>query len=139
GDELLTAITPDHVDLTRILAQNPGCFGEHEVPGRVPVGVIEKLEAIEVEHHDGKVLSAALDSLMLLVQELVDVPVVEQTRQPIGDREAAETLVDLFELLVLPVELVLELLDAQHRADARLQLGEVDRLREVVVRTGIET
>src|SRR5690606_31810278 len=61
----------------------------------------------------------------------VDLAMVVKAGQSVADAEALE-------LPVLLLELVLEPLDAEHRADARLELRKVDRLGQVVVSAGIE-
>ena len=83
-------------------------------------------------------LAGARAALELLVQQLVHVAVVEQLGQPVGDGELLEPLVGHLQLAVLLVQLVLQALDAEHGAHPRLQLGEVDRLADVVVGAAVQ-
>src|SRR5690606_27742550 len=119
------------VDLARGAPQDLGQLLEHAVAHLVAVRVVDLLEVVEVEHHDGDGLARPLRPLELLVEDLLDVAVVVEAGEAVADAE-------LRELEVLLLELLLEALDAEHRADAGLELGEVDRLGEVVVRPGIE-
>src|SRR5690606_17167317 len=119
------------VDLARVLAEDLRQLLEHLVACWMPVRIVYRLETIEIQHCNRDLLRGALGAVELLVQQAVDLAMVVKAGQSVADAEALE-------LPVLLLELVLEPLDAEHRADARLELRKVDRLGQVVVSAGIE-
>ena len=111
---------------------------EHRVAGLVSVRVVDALEPVEVAHDARERLVQALGVLEHLVDALLEVPPIVEARERVGLRHVTQPLVRLEQLALAFLELFLEPLDAQHRREPRLQLGEVDRLRDVVVRAGLE-
>ena len=73
-----------------------------------------------------------------LVDALVEMPTVVESCERIRLRHVAQLLVDFEQLLLSLLECFLQALDAEHRAQARLELRKVDRLGDVVVGTGLE-
>ena len=72
------------------------------------------------------------------VELLLEMPPVIESREAVGLRHVAQPFVRL-EKLPLPLfELLLQSLDAQHRLEARFELGELDRLGDVVVCARLE-
>jgi hypothetical protein len=130
-DELLTAVATQTVDVAARVPQDVCELDEHTIAGLVAVRVVDGLEAVQVEHGYRHAVARALDALVLVRQQAVDVAVVEQARQAVADAEPLQ-------LPVLLLQLVLQPLDAQHRADPRLELGEVDGLRQVVVGASVQ-
>src|SRR5690606_364128 len=120
-DELLAAVAAQFVDFARCAPQDLRQLLEHAVAHLVAGRVVALLAAVEVEHHEGAAPARRLGPRELLGEDLRDVAVVVAAGQTVADAE-------LRELEVLLLELLLEALDAEHRADAGLELGEVDRL-----------
>ena len=83
-------------------------------------GVVELLEVIDVEHQQRERETAALRALDLEGQALVEMAVVVEAGQAVGDRELGEARVRLGELVRALVDLRLEL--AVH-LEQRLVLG----------------
>src|SRR5262249_33684058 len=59
-DELLAAPAADRVSLPREGAEEPADLTEHHVAGRVAEGVVDLLEAVEIEQHDRELVGEAL-------------------------------------------------------------------------------
>src|SRR5256885_3057337 len=73
------------------------------------------------------------------VELLLEVTPIVEPRKAVGLRHIAQPLVRLEQLSLPFLELLLETLYAKHRANARLELGKLDRLRYIVVRPCLET
>jgi hypothetical protein len=74
--ELLAAVAGRLVDLARLLAQHRGHRGEHPVAGLVAVGVVDRLEVVDVEHDQADARLEAPRALDLVGQRLLEAPVV---------------------------------------------------------------
>ena len=137
--KLFSTIPTDAIDLSRLLFQDPGELLQHGVAGLMAVGVVHTLEAIQItQHHRHRLVQAARMAERLL-QALLDVASIIEAGQRIGLRHLEQLSIDLRQLAFAIFERILQRLDAQHRLHARLELGEVDRLRDVVVRPGIQS
>jgi hypothetical protein len=130
-EELLAAVPPHPVDLAGRVAEDVGDLPQHGVAGLVAVRVVDALEVVDVGHDDGERLVEARGVLERLGEPLLDVPPVVDAGEPVGLRHAPQ-------LVVGPRQLLLQRLDAQQRLHARLELGELDRLGDVVVGAGVE-
>ena len=74
-----------------------------------------------------------------LLEPLLEMAAVVEPSQRVGLRHVAQPLVGLEQLALALLELLLQPLDAEHRIDARFELGEVDRLGDVVVGARLES
>ena len=138
-EELLAAESSRAIDLAYLVAKNFCKLLQYGIAGLVAVGVVHALEAIQVTHHAGERLVQALRVLEHLLDPFLEVAPVVEARERVGLRHVPQPFVGLEQLAFALLQLVLEALDAQHRREPRLQLGEVDRLRDVVVGTGLES
>src|SRR5689334_13385580 len=136
--ELLATVAADAVDLPRLLLEDRRQLLEHLVARLVAVGVVDALEVVQVAHDAREWLIEPLGVMEHLLQPVVQVAPVVEPREAVRLRHVAEALVDLEQLALALLQRLLEALDAQHRANPRLQLGEVDRLGDVVVGTRLE-
>ena len=137
--ELLAAIPAGAVDLANLGAQNTRELLEHRVARLVAIGVVHTLEAIEIAHHAGERLVQPLGVLEHLVDPLLEMPPVIEAGERVRLRHVPQLFIRLHQLALAFLELLLETLDAQHRREPRLQFGEVDGLRDVVVGAGLES
>jgi hypothetical protein len=71
---------------------------EHCVPGGVPVGVVDRLEEVEVDDDQRERLAKAPGAVLLLGQDPVVLAPVEEARQLVAGREAAQRLQGVAEL-----------------------------------------
>ena len=92
--ELLAAVAGDDVDLAHDRRQHPAELGERRVAGDVTVRVVEALEVVGVDHEQRQVLAVALRARDLVVEPLLQVAVVAQAGELVGDREALGELVE---------------------------------------------
>jgi len=83
-EELLAAQAADAIDRPRLVPQNLRELLENFVAGLVPVGVVHRLEAIEVAHHAGERLSKATCVGEHLAEPMLEVPAVVESRQGVG-------------------------------------------------------
>ena len=92
SDELLAAVTGDHVDLARHLSGRVGDHPQRDVAHLVPVRVVDVLEGIDVVEAKGQIVAVAVGALGLHFGRLEEMPPVVQSGERIGDRKPAETL-----------------------------------------------
>ena len=137
--ELLAAVAAHPVDLPRVVAQDLGKLAQHLIAGLMPVRVIDTLEHVEVAHHARERLVETDRMLERLFQPFLEAPAVVDAGEGVGARDAHELVVDGEQLGALALDLLLQRLDAQQRADPRFELGEIDRFGDVVVGAGVET
>ena len=76
---------------------NIGDGGEHVIPSRVTVFVVDLLEVVEVRDDEAGVLTGALRPEELGAQRSRELPLVEQTRQPIVGGEMGKAPVGTIE------------------------------------------
>jgi len=89
--ELVAADAPAHVAGPQLAEDHVGGHPERLVPGPVAVGVVELLEVVEVEHHDGDLLPAVAGPLERVVQRVVQPAVVQHAREPGGPEAPRST------------------------------------------------
>src|SRR5436305_2153682 len=82
--QLLTAVARRRVGLTRGLAQYARNLLEHHVALLVSVGVVERLEVVNVEQDQSDRIVVAADLLHLGPQELLKTSVIGKTGQLVG-------------------------------------------------------
>jgi hypothetical protein len=124
-------VSGSSADFARRLAQDVRELQQHAVPGLVSVCIVHGLEAVQVEHGHRDEVPRTLGALELVLEQVVDVAMVEEAGKAVADAQP-------FQLAVLLFQLVLQPLDPQHGADARLQLREVDGFGEVIVGTCVQ-
>ena len=137
--KLFSPIPADAVDLARLFFQDAGELLQYHIAHLMAVGVVHALEAIQITHHHCQRLLEPPRVTEHFLQTLLQVTPIVESRQRIGLRHLEETCVDFGQLALSLLQCVLESLDAQHRFHARFELGEVDRLRDVVVGTGVQS
>ena len=105
----------------------------------MPVLVVHALEAIQVAHDARQRLLEPLGVREHLVHLLLDEPPVLESGQAVRARHMTQALVGFQQLPLALFQLFLQPLDAQHRANPRLELGELDGLGDVVVGARLES
>ena len=84
--ELLAAVARGDVDAgADVRAEDAADLSEHEVARRVPEAVVEVLEVVDVDHEQRQRQAVALGAGDLLVEALVEVAVVVEPREAVGD------------------------------------------------------
>src|SRR3954452_21695145 len=91
-DELLAAVATDHVDLADLIADPVGDLHHHRVAHLVAVGIVDLLEQVEVEHQDGQRAVEPAGTLDFSTQGCLEEPVVAETGEAVGDRQALRLL-----------------------------------------------
>jgi hypothetical protein len=82
--ELLAADPADDVARAHGRAQVVGELGEHLVAHGMPEDVVDLLEVVDVDHHDGDVLVRGRGERQLAPEALVEVTVVVEPRERVG-------------------------------------------------------
>ena len=93
--QLLATVPRRGVGIAGIFLQNAGYMAEHGVPLRVPVGVVDRLEVVDVEHDQADRVVVAADLLDLGVQKRLEAAVVRKTGQLVRDGLATHLIVEL--------------------------------------------
>ncbi len=137
--ELLAAVAAHPVDLPCVVAQDLGELAQYLIAGLMAVGVVDTLEHVEIAHDARERLAQAERVLEGLVEAFFEAAPVVDAREGVGPRDAHELIVDREQLRPLAFDFLLQGLDPQERSDPRLELGEIDRLGDVVVGPGVET
>ncbi len=137
--EFLAAVAAHPVDLPCVVAQDLGELAQYFITGLMPVAVVDTLEHVEIAHHARERLVEAERVLEGLVEAFFEAAPVVDARQGVGTGDPHELIVDRGQLRPLALDLFLQRLDPKERSDPCLQLGEVDRLGDVVVGPGVET
>src|SRR6185295_10662841 len=88
--ELLAAVAGDDVGLADGLAEGGGQVAEHLVPHLVAVGLVDVLEVVEVEEEQRQRVVVALGAAELLAEAVLEVAVVVDGGEPVGDGETVE-------------------------------------------------
>src|SRR5262245_7326487 len=128
-EELLPPITADTVVIAKLRPQASGDLPEHNVPHKMPVGVVDELEVVNVgqDHPDRRVL--AVGARRFLHQELVNRPPVPEVGELVvrGLLLQGSTGVE---------KVLLKVDDTASGAQAKLEFRVIDRLAEVVIGPG---
>src|SRR5205823_241796 len=125
--ELVASEARHGVARAQCAPQSPPDLPQQEVSARMAQCVVDLLEAIEVEQHDGETTSLALRLQQRLPRTIREERAVGQTSQPVMQR-----------LVFDPLELFLEsLLGATKGFLASLSLGDVDHVALRVERPGV--
>ena len=80
-DELVAAEPGDRVDRAQDRAEPGSDLREHDVADRVPVGVVDLLETVEVDQQDGERTALAPGPPERLLETVVQEETVRQARQ----------------------------------------------------------
>ena len=137
--KLFSTITTDAIDLARFVFQNPRELLQYRVTDLMAVGVVHTLEAIQITQHDGDGFFQPSRMSKRLLESLLDVATIVESRERIRLRHLQQTRVHFRQLSFTFLERILQSLDAQHRFHASFELGEVDGLCDVVVSARIES
>lgn len=89
-DELVAAEAGHQVARSHLAAQALGHLLEQGVAHRVAVGIVDGLEAIEIDHQDAAAAAAALAAGHSQPQVLLQVNAVDQSGQAVLQGQAAE-------------------------------------------------
>ena len=84
--ELVTAEAPDRVAVAHRVAQQLGDLAQHAVPGEVTAGVVDELEAIEVEITQHVLAIAAVAALDRLRQAPLELAAIDETGERVVRR-----------------------------------------------------
>ena len=128
------------------VANGSGNRGEAVVTLLVSVGVVELLEAVDVDHHERERTVPSPASPPLAIEHLVERPPVRDPGENVGGRKAFELEIRLFELLrdleehrvhrrellVASLETSLQARDPELMLDAREHFFELKWLRDVI-------
>ena len=136
--KFFSPIATDAVDLPRLLFQDARELFQNRIARLMAVGVVHTLEAIQITQHHRKRLLEPSRMTECFFEALLQIAPVVEPRQRIGLRYLEEPRIHLRELSLALLERVLQPLDAQHGLHARFELGEVDRLRDVIVGAGVQ-
>src|SRR6267143_2435357 len=74
--KFLSSKTANYVLTTEVLLEEPGHGSQYSIPCIVAVNVIESLEVIEIEKHNGERLTPALRPLQLPAESILHEPAV---------------------------------------------------------------
>ena len=85
GRELLAAVARGEVDVPDGVLEDAGDRAQRLVAGAVPVQVVEGAEVVEVAEEQGEARPLLLAALDLLAQALVEVAVVVEAGEAVGD------------------------------------------------------
>ena len=90
--ELLATQPPDHIGAAQPLPQHPAQVLQGKVSRFVAPAVIDLLEMIDIQQHQGKLVAAALTLLDALGKQLMKTGAIEYTGQSIHFRHALQRL-----------------------------------------------
>jgi hypothetical protein len=90
--EFFAAVTRDHVRRSHAARQSRRDFDEHAVARRVTEGVVDVLEAIEVEHRDTQLMAQAHGTSDLELDREIELAAVVDTGQAIASGEMQKSL-----------------------------------------------
>ena len=97
-DEFVAAQAADGVDLAHAGAHARRHFAQHDVAGLVAMGVVDRLELVEVEEHHGAAVLLAPPGGQRLVQPVEEQDAVGQAREGVVLGLVAHLLFDAFAL-----------------------------------------
>lgn len=138
--EFVAAITSDQVSRSVDGSRDRSShLPEAFVAGRMPMGIVIRFEAIDVEHDQGERRRFANRSTPFLVQKVVELSAIGNAGEAVEAGEAQEHLVrflelahDLKEFLLASLPTIDFVNQAQDRPDARQQFDFVDGLPNIV-------
>jgi len=96
--ELIAPEPPDRVRLASRLRERPPEGAQKPVALLVPFRVVRHLEVVEVKKHEGKPASVPLCTRELPADEVVERPVVQESRQGVPPRQLGQAARDLSEV-----------------------------------------
>ncbi len=131
--ELLATVTGSHVIGTGSAGDEGGELLQHPVAGRVPEGVVDALELIEVEKHQRQRDGVALGALPFLRQLSLEGAEVVQTRLVVDHQSLFEMLVLVRQVLDGRLEADQLLTGTEQALDPQVDFLEDERLAQVVV------
>jgi len=137
--ELLPPEATRPIDLADFVPQDARELLQHCVTRLMAVGIVDALEAIEIAHHAGERLVEPLGVLEHLLETFFQISPVVEPREHVGLRHVPKSFIRFEQLALALLELLLQAFDPQHRLEPRLELREVDRLRDVIVRARLES
>ncbi len=91
-DELVPSVAPDDITCAGVRLQYRADVAEGRVTTGVAVGVVEQLETIDIEHHQGEGQTVAFGSGLFSSKQLVYLPMVREARERIRAAEALQSL-----------------------------------------------
>ncbi len=129
--ELLAAVAAGQIDAADRLADTHGEFPEHVVAGVMAIAVIDRLEEVDVEHHQRQRLAARRRLFRQRHQMAFHVAAVVQAGERVGDRHFDRVLHIVAQVIgVAPA--------ADLGARARQEFVLVDRAQQIVVDADLE-
>jgi hypothetical protein len=96
--ELVAPEPPDRVRLANRLREGPAEGAQKPVTLLVPFRVVRHLEVVEVEKHEGKLPPVALCTRELPAHEIMEGPVMQESRQGVPPRQLGQAARDLSEI-----------------------------------------
>ena len=85
--ELVAAEARHHVGLARAAANDRGRLDQCAAAGQMPMRVVDRLEAVQVDKEQRERPSAARRALGFATQDLIQIPRVVQVREIVGNRQ----------------------------------------------------
>src|SRR5207302_7195489 len=102
--EFLSAVARGAVRRTQFVVYTLRHGANHRVAGRMPPGVVDRLEAVDVEHKQRARTSVAARALELLAQQAQELTAVEKPGEPVARGELGKRRLVLFDALGHGVE-----------------------------------
>ena len=93
--KLLAAVAREHLVTTDASLDDAREILEHEVPGQVPVEIVDLLEVVDVEHHEGQIAHVPARADDLLLHRLEEVALHVRLGETIDDGHPVDFLVVL--------------------------------------------
>ena len=90
--ELVAAVARGDVGVAHRGADQEADLAQRAAAAQVAVGVVDRLEAVEVDEQQRQRAAVAVDQLQLAVERLVEVAEVVERRDLVGDRHLARLL-----------------------------------------------
>ena len=133
--ELLAAVAREEVAVAELFQHQAGDLLEHRVPGRVSELVVQALEVVDVDEGEGEGLVGAVGALRLPGELVLEMAVVVEPREAVGEGELREHLVGPAQRFVLGAEPPVGFLDGGAVA-LELAAALAEALREIVEGAG---
>ena len=137
--EFLSPVATNAVDLPRLRLEELRELFEHRVSRLVSMIVVHALEPVYVAHNQRDRFMQSNRVQPHLVQTLLERASVLHLGEPVGEGDLPQLVVQLRQLFFSCRQIGLESLDAEQRVNPCLELGEIDRLGDVVVGAGVQT
>ena len=93
--QLLATVARRGVGVAGIFLQDEGYMTEHRVALGVPVGVVDGLEIVDVEHDQADRMVVAANLLDLGIEQLLEAATIRETGQFVRDRLATNLKMEL--------------------------------------------